>query len=168
MIYHRPNPPLTHNRYEQHFEYMFILSKGIPKVFNPILEKKLYQSKGKTSFHREKDGIPKIGVYSKKNTKIKGNVWEYKVGGGVTKDKIAHEHPAIFPDKLARDHIISWSNKNNVVLDPMCGSGTTLAVAEQFNRKWIGIEITKKYCEIAKQRIQKAVNINNRHKIWFK
>ena len=71
-----------------------------------------------------------------------------------TKDKIAYKHPAIFPEQLAHDHIISWSNEGDIVLDPMCGSGTTLKMAEKLNRRWIGIEIEEKYCEISAKRIE--------------
>jgi site-specific DNA-methyltransferase (adenine-specific) len=156
MVYHKESPPLTHNRYEQHFEYMFVFSCGFPKTFNPILMRKLYHDKRKKKgVRREKDGSTDIGFSSPKTTKIKGNVWKYKVGGGhVTKDKIAYQHPAIFPEQLAADHIISWSNEGDTVADIMCGSGTTLKMAEKLNRRWIGIEIEEKYCEIAAQRIE--------------
>ena len=83
------------------------------------------------------------------------NIWDYATGGGnSTKDKIAFNHPAIFPEKLAHDHIISWSNKGDTVLDPFMGSGTTAKMCEKLNRKWIGIEISEEYCEIAAQRIE--------------
>ena len=156
MIYHKESPPLTHNRYEQHFEYMFVFSKGSVKTFNPILEKKSYVDKRTSKqVRREKDGSVDMGFASKKTTKIKGNVWKYKVGGGhVTKDKVAYEHPAIFPEALARDHILSWSNENETVMDIFAGSGTTLKMAENLKRRWIGIEIEEKYCEIAAKRIE--------------
>ena len=156
MIYNKEGPPLTHNRYEQHFEYMFVLSKGTVETFNPILEKKSYNDK-RTHRHmrREKDGTSDMGFSGKKTTKIKGNVWKYNIGGGhVTKDKIAYEHPAIFPEALARDHILSWSDENQIVMDCFSGSGTTLKMAENLKRKWIGIEIEEKYCEIAAKRIE--------------
>ena len=91
----------------------------------------------------------------KKSKKIKTNIWYYSPGfNKSTKDKIAFEHPAIFPEALARDHIISWSNENDMVLDCFCGSGTTLKMCEQLNRKWMGIEIEERYCEIAAKRIE--------------
>jgi DNA modification methylase len=82
------------------------------------------------------------------------NIWEYSTGYGKgATDKIAYNHPAIFPEKLARDHIISWSNEGDIVLDPMMGSGTTGKMAKQLNRNFIGIEISPEYFEIAKKRI---------------
>ena len=73
-----------------------------------------------------------------------------------TKDKIAYKHPAIFPEQLAQDHIISWSNKGDIVLDPFCGSGTTPKMAVENHRKYIGIEISEEYIPIIKQRILNA------------
>jgi len=145
-------------RYWQVFEYMFILSKGSPKTFNPIKDRfnKTVGTKRKSGYIRNQQGdMPNKGddyVISKNSKRT--NIWKYKVGyGQSSKDKEAFQHPAIFPEQLARDHIISWSNEGNIVLDPLCGSGTTLKMAEKLNRKWIGIEINPEYCEIAKQRI---------------
>ena len=157
MIWKKSTAPLTHRRYEQEFEYMFILCKRKPKTFNPILIPKKYQDKRKSlKIRTEKNGDKDFGYASAKTTKIKGNVWEYPTGGGhCTKDKEAYNHPAIFPEKLAQDHIISWSNEGDIVLDPFSGSGTTLKMAKQLNRNYIGIEISEKYYEIIKKRINK-------------
>ena len=70
-----------------------------------------------------------------------------------TADKIAYQHSAIFPEQLANDHIISWSNENDLVYDPFMGSGTTAKMAILNKRNWIGSEISKEYCEIAEKRI---------------
>ena len=67
------------------------------------------------------------------------------------------KHPAPFPEQLANDHIISWSNEGDTVLDCFMGSGTTGKMAVLNNRKFIGIEIDDTYFEIAKERINKAV-----------
>jgi len=67
---------------------------------------------------------------------------------------ISFKHPATFPEKLAKDHIISWSNEGDLVLDPMMGSGTTCKMAQLLNRRWIGIDMTEEYCQIAKERIE--------------
>ena len=158
MIYSKTGPPLSHNRYEQYFEYMFIFTKKTgPRVFNPIKEKKVWKDNRKfKNYQREKDNnFHNKGKPSKSSDKVIGNVWKYTVGGGhVTKDKIAYQHPAIFPEKLAHDHIISWSNEGDTVFDPFMGSGTTGKMAKQLNRDFIGIEIDKEYFEIAKQRIE--------------
>ena len=154
MIYHKSTPPLTHNRYEQHFEYMFVFSKGKPNVFNPILENKIYRRINVTSFGREKDGSFDIGSRSESTTKIKSNVWKVFAGGGAS-DRIASKHPAIFPEQLANDHIISWSNEGNLVFDPFMGSGTTAKMAILNKRNYIGSEISAEYCEIIQKRLSK-------------
>ena len=87
-----------------------------------------------------------------KAQKIKGNIWEYVVGKNL-EDQEAKAHPAPFPCELARDHISSWSNEGDIVLDPMCGSGTSCKAAKQLGRNYIGIDISHEYCEIAKNRL---------------
>ena len=159
MIWRKATIPQNGNRYEPEFEYMFILSKGSPKTFNPIKIKKLYQDRRITKKgQRKKDGTfseLKVGL---SDYKIMGNIWSISTGGGITtKDKIAYEHPAIFPEKLASDHIISWSNEGDLILDPFNGSGTTTKMAKQLHRNFIGIEISQKYCEIARQRLRQEV-----------
>lgn len=81
----------------------------------------------------------------------------YDVGAGYIGDPLCHLHPAPFPEKLANDHILSWSDADDMVLDPMCGGGTTLKIAKQLGRKAIGIEIEEKYCEIAVKRLAQEV-----------
>ena len=153
MIYQKSTPPLTHNRYEQNFEYMFVFSKGKPKTFNGLREPREYADNRKNkAFGRNKDNSVDVGYSSKYETRLKRNVWKYFAGGGAN-DKIASQHPAIFPEQLANDHIISWSNEGDVIYDPFMGSGTTAKMAILNNRNWIGSEISKEYCEIAEKRI---------------
>jgi site-specific DNA-methyltransferase (adenine-specific) len=149
-------------RYKQCFEYMFVLSKGKPNTYNEIKDrpnkhvgKTLSGTKGRT-----KEGIKRnlkpivLGEYQ-----ARFNIWEYTTGGSVASDKIAYKHPAIFPEQLAQDHIISWSNENDTVLDCFMGSGTTGKVCKLLNRKFIGIEISKEYFEIAKKRIESVTAV---------
>ena len=90
--------------------------------------------------------------------KIKGNIWQYSVGKHhSTKDDYAFEHPAIFPESLAKDHILSWSNEGDVVFDPFMGSGTTGKMAVLLNRRFVGIEQVESYFEIANKRISTAI-----------
>lgn len=148
MIYKKANamPNANSKRYRQCFEYMFILSKGEPKTFNPITVDVKRFDVGK---QRHKNGS--IDSYEKKYSENKerkiDNIFEYGVGGLNT------GHPAIFPEKLANDHIISWSNENDIVYDPFAGSGTTCKMADKNNRKWLASEISKEYCEIIIKRI---------------
>ena len=159
MIYHKNNPmPYKHNRYLPCFEYMFIFSKGKPKTFNPILVETVNPSGKLTTTQREKDGIKRKGNgYGKQRnkTRYKYNIWSYNVGKSqTTKDDIAFRHPAIFPEKLAEDHILSWSNPGDIVFDPMAGAGTTCKMAMLNDRKYLGIEISKEYVDIANKRIE--------------
>lgn len=146
------------NRYYQAFEYMFVFSKGRPKTVNLIRDKRnLCFGDAVSGTDRKKDGtfeerrkgkiIPKLGV--------RFNVWEYPTGrGNSARDEIAFQHPAVFPEQLAADHIVSWSNPGDIVLDPMCGSGTTCKMALKLGRRFIGIDIAEEYCEIARKRVE--------------
>lgn len=155
MIYYKNSysyPPK--NRYYQQFEYMFILSKGKPKTINLLKQKTLYSGRAIHS-QRGKDGITKRFISTAKKERIMDNVWKFETGYmKSTKDINAYKHPAIFPERLAGDHILSWSNKNDIILDPMCGSGTTCKMAKKLGRKFIGIDIGPEYCEIARNRLK--------------
>ena len=158
MIYQKENYiPLTHNRYEQCFDYMFVFSKGKPKTFNPIMIPCLHSGKV------EKRGVERRGnvdsnqamrseretSYRKTNqNKIHPNIFTYVVGQERT------GHPAAFPNKLARDMISSWSNEGDLVLDPFIGSGTTAVEAIKKKRNFIGFDVSAKYVAIANKRIE--------------
>ena len=157
MIYKKINyQPLNHNRYEQEFEYMFIFSKGKPKTFNPIKIPCKWagtQSWGNCSYYKTNNGVlTSKDKYVINDTKIKGNVFEYLTGSTKT-GKI--KHPAMFPEQLAADHILTWSNEGDIVLDPFMGSGTTAKMSKLNNRNYIGFEISKEYCDIANERVKR-------------
>ena len=152
MIYEKAQACFgSNNCYLQSFEYMFVLSKGKPKAMNFIRDRDNVRGGVKESTVSR--GMDKNGISGKrvqKTAEIKGkrkNIWKYGVGGGNT------GHPAVFPESLARDHIISWSNEGDLVFDPFMGSGTTGVACSNLNRKFIGIELDENYYEIAKQRI---------------
>jgi DNA modification methylase len=154
MIYGKNNVvPLTHNRYEQCFEYMFVLSKGKPTTFNPITDKpNRYAGTLVHGTQYTKDMTKRVSNHNKAVIAEFGrrhNIFYYNNQGN---KKI--KHPAIFPEKLANDHILSWSNERDTVLDPFMGSGTTGKMALLTGRKFIGIEKDDKYFEIAKNRIE--------------
>ena len=140
-------------RYAQVFEYMFVFTKGKVKTFNPIKDR---LTKGKRKKHgtvRQSDGTTKkqssIGkVYSEKEAQ-RFNVW--KINTECSNNN--RFHPAQFPEQLANDHIISWSNEGDTVLDCFMGSGTTGKMAKLNNRKFIGIEKDETYFKIAQDRI---------------
>lgn len=147
------------SRYHQSFEYMFIFSKGSPQTINLIIDRRnKYGGTKNTSSQREKDDTMKRhNNYGKeyKDFGVRFNIWKYGTGFmKSSKDPAAFEHPAIFPEKLVRDHLLTWTNKGDVVLDPFLGSGTTAIVATEMHRKFIGIEINPEYVELAKRRMK--------------
>lgn len=135
-------------RYHDVFEFMFIWSKGRPKTLN-LIEDRKNKSAGETHNVTVREADGSLNWRTPKTIKQLGkrfNVWEQTT----TRNKA---HPAPFPEKLAQDHIISWSNEGDTVLDPFMGSGTTGKMAKQLGRNFIGIELDKEYFEIAKARI---------------
>ena len=155
MIYQKKNTPfMRSNAYTNAYEMMFILTKGRPSTFNPIKEKTRRHGYEMLTHNKLPDGINKKKKGRLKKEKTRTNIWSYAVGlGGTTSDKIAFQHPAVFPEKLAEDHILSWSNPDDTVLDPMCGSGTTGKMALLHNRRFIGIDISADYIAIASKRL---------------
>lgn len=149
MIYHKSSQPKQNgSRYEQHFEYMFVFSKGKPAAVHVLREPSKYAGKAvrRTSRDCGKDTLSRSsGVVS--DTKAKGNVWFYGTKENPT------GHPAVYPVALAHDHIVSWSNPSDTVLDPFMGSGTTAIAAERSGRRWIGIERDEGYYNAALGRV---------------
>jgi DNA modification methylase len=150
--------PLTHNRYEQSFEYMFVLSKGRPASFNPIMvpcltagtkrNRSSSKANGDLSYaERQRDERTEVNT-----EKQHPNVFFYDVGKN-EKTK----HPAPFPLELALDQITSWSNPDDVCLDPFAGSGTTGVACVQIGRSSIQFELSPEYCEIAERRLDEAI-----------
>ncbi len=160
IIYEKTGSGPPHpNRYFNSYEFMFVLSKGKPNTINLLKDKKNkwagHSTYGEVT-RREKDGtLTNKGKKTVNEYGARTNIWKYSNGKGFsTKDKIAYEHPAIFPEKLVQDHILSWSNPGDIILDPFAGSGTTGKVAKVLNRDWILIEAVDNYCEIARKRIE--------------
>ena len=155
MIFQKSSPPIvpTVRRYQPNFEYMFVFSKSKLKTFNPLRVRKVYTDNRKVKkWHRKTNGDFVVGERKKTTDKIRENVWHYAVSGGnITKDVV--NHPAMFPEKLAEDHILSWSNEGDTILDPMAGSGTTLKMAKKNNRNYVGIEISPEYIDIINKRL---------------
>ena len=148
-----PMPNVQQKRYSQGFEYMFVFSKGIPKTFNPIMEQCKYAGQytfGNPSKWNVEGDLTTKGKRKISELKKKTNIFYYTVGSLVSA-KV--KHPAVFPEQLARDHILSWSNENDIVLDPFLGSGTTGVACKNLNRNFIGIELDEKYYKIACERI---------------
>jgi len=157
MIYQKPAVPFDPkcHRYWQCFEYMFVFSKGKP-ICNYIKEPCKNAGKQKTNDYGQKryDGSIRTDRHNServiKDDKVKSNIWFYTAGNRVK------GHPAPFPEQLANDHIISWSNPGDLVFDPFMGSGTTAKMAIINKRNWIGSEISEEYCKIIERRITTA------------
>ncbi|GAB6393324.1 MAG: site-specific DNA-methyltransferase [Treponematales bacterium] len=160
MIYKKKNTPfMRSNAYTNCYEFMFVLSKGSPKTFRPLMEKTARHGFEMIVHNKGPDGINKKNLKELKPQKVKTNIWEYAVGlGGSTNDREAFEHPAIFPEKLAEDHIVTWSNPGELVFDPMCGSGTTCKMALKHSRLYLGCDISAEYIEIARRRLANYEN----------
>ncbi len=166
MVYHRNGLTFPEtNRYYPSFEFMFVLSKGQPKTTNLIADKanKCAGQSLASDTQRNADGTVSATSGSRKGATVKeysvrGNVWLFDIGFmKASPDRLAYKHPATFPEALACDHIRSWSNENDIVLDPFSGSGTTAKMARLMGRRYIGIEINPEYCEIAKKRLSQKV-----------
>lgn len=166
MIFRKRNPipQIYRRRYNNEFEYMFVFSKGQVLTHNPIMVDCLHAGLelGSTTYKNYSRGEQKREKLANpvKDKKIKGNIWEYVVGKNA-EDQEAKGHPAPFPCELARDHIRSWSNSGDLILDPMCGSGTSCKVAKQLGRRFIGIDISAEYCELAKSRVSGSLATPN-------
>ena len=154
MIYQKTNPiPLTHNRYEQEWEYMFVFSVGKPAVWNPLTKRNLTAGTFVNwSTRAVENGAARRSreeVTVTKSESFRNNIWSYTLA----LDKVG-DHPAPFPVPLAKDHILSWSNEGDLVYDPFMGSGTTAKAAHQLKRRWIGSEISAEYVELANKRLE--------------
>lgn len=155
MIYKKKNTPfMRSNAYTNCYEFMFVFSKGKPKCFVPLTESTVRQGFEMVVHNKGADAVNKKVLKELKAAKTKTNIWEYAVGlHGSTSDREAFKHPAIFPEKLAEDHILSWTQESDIVFDPMCGSGTTLKMAKKHNRRYLGCDISAEYVALATERL---------------
>ena len=162
MIYQKNGPayPST-NRYYNVFEFMFIFSKGAPRTINLLTDREnrwVGQKWSNKRTRRDREGTLHEGKWTPTEGGkfgVRFNIWCYAVGHGYsTKDEIAYKHPAIYPEALAEDHIMSWSNDGDTILDPFCGSGTTIKAARELRRNSIGIEISPEWIEVIRNRLQ--------------
>jgi DNA modification methylase len=162
MIYEKQNPmpaSKSSKRYHQAWEYIFCFSKGTPETFNPFMVPAKYGHVKANMKHRGKDGnLEYTKTQRNSHTKVR-NIFTYTIGGGhSTSDKEAYGHPALMPEKLAEDQILTWTNPGDTVFDPFSGAGTSGKMAVKNRRKYIGTELSNDYCDLAKLRIDKFLN----------
>jgi DNA modification methylase len=156
MIWEKPNGPFPDpGRYFQAWEYMFVFSNGKPKCFNPLKKPNATAGKALGPTYRRND----LGesVLSTENDGKKRNDEGVRLNRWLVVNSDDSKHPAVFPEALARDHILSWSNEGDIVLDPFSGSGTTAKMAKHNGRKYIGIEVNPEYVEISLKRLEQGV-----------
>lgn len=142
-------------RYSQVFEYMFIFSKGRPKTVNLIKDRKNKWSG--TKIHgtfRQADGVTRERSKTWKEIECKDYGARFNVWDIPTEKNNKTGHPAVFPLNLAKDHIKTWSNPGDIILDCFMGSGTVAVAAIETDRHYIGFDISEKYCEIARNRTE--------------
>lgn len=171
MIYAKDSCPYPETtRYYPSFEYMFILTKGKIRTVHLIADKPNKTSGDKiTGTERKADGTVRyMSAVAKKTGRcvkpfgVRTNIWHFGMGFMKSaKERIAYKHPAIFPEQLAHDHIVSWSNEGDLVLDPFMGSGTTAKMARLTGRDFIGFEISPEYCAIAEERLRYTQSENH-------
>ncbi|MCY3787825.1 MAG: site-specific DNA-methyltransferase [Gemmatimonadetes bacterium] len=158
MIFKKRNTPFMRKRaYINCYEFMFVFSKGTPTTFNPLRSPSVRSGPAQVPYLKGADGINRKKIGSLSEHKVRTNIWSYAVGkNGTTSDMYAFKHPAMFPENLARDHILSWSNRGDLVFDPMCGAGTTCKMAKATGRRWLGVDVSREYTSIAERRVNET------------
>ena len=153
MIWEKTARIPTQDRYYNIFEYMFVFSKGKPKCMNFITDHRNVSAgatrrkdkcinKGK---NEKGDGVIITGEYSRRP-----NIWKIHI----CKNLETQNHPAPFPEQLANDHILTWSNPGDLVFDPFMGSGTTAKMSLLNSRNYIGFDVSMEYCDLATERLE--------------
>lgn len=153
-------------RYPCTWEYMFVLSKGKPKTFNPICDRRNLSAgsrKKAGQMVRQSDGTVVRKLHERafdaiREFGIRFNVWNVS---SVKGNREEGGHPAPFPKSLVVDHVVCWSNSGDVVLDPFMGSGTTGVACVETGRRFVGIEIEQKYFEHALNRVRKTKKMDD-------
>lgn len=155
MIYEKDSLQFPEtNRCYQLFEYMLVLSKGTPGTANLPRVKTTHFGNGSSTMRMPDGTLEKAQYATGLATRVMGNVWKFGVGNGkTTLDQEAFIHPAMFPEKLAERHILTWSTPGDLVLDYFGGSGTTAKMARQNGRNWLTCDISAEYCELMRRRL---------------
>lgn len=144
-------------RFRVDHEYILIFFKGKkPRFFNkePLKVDSIHAGKRFSGTDRlTNGGFKRIEPKPVNKRKCRGTIWNYSTSN-TEGNKIKLKHPATYPDQLASDLIKCFSDKGDIVLDPMSGSGTTCVMANKLNRRYLGIEINPEYRDIAVNRLE--------------
>lgn len=148
-------------RFRVDHEYVLLFFRGDrPKTFNkePLMTPAKHAGKIYSGTDRlTNGGLKKIAPKAVAEMKCRGTVWSYPTSN-TEGNRTKLQHPATFPDALAEDLILCFSQPGDLVLDPMCGSGTTCVMALKNNRRTIGIDINPDYCDLARRRVAKETS----------
>lgn len=149
-------------RYASNFDYVYVFSKGHPRIVNIIRDRRnsRFGDLKSNRLIRESNGSERLacgGEYAIAKWGFRSNLWSYSTGGNHTAtDRISAKHPARMGEPLAEDLIISFSKPGDLVFDPFAGAGTSLKMALLNQRQWLGVEIFDEYVELIEKRMRLA------------
>lgn len=148
--------------YPRTMQYMFVFANGMPATINRIEDVPASNAGQRVAGTKRQtdDSLKRFSAYVMPSFVPRGSVWHYDPGYRKChpgEGPLPHEHPATFPRRLAADHIRSWTNPGDLVLDPMAGSGTTLRAAVDLGRRAVGVEVNPDYCDLIRRRMAQAV-----------
>lgn len=154
LIWRKSQPSaFARRRYQFVHEPMYVFSKGRPRVANPIRDHRNKTAgmvnRDKHTTNPERRGT--LRTYTTPEYSVRWDVWD------VPRCPSKAGHPASFPERLARDHILTWSEPGDLVLDPFCGEGTTGVVAVSEGRSFVGCDISPRWAEVARERVTAAL-----------
>ena len=155
MIYHKSNPPPNGGRLCSAWENIFAFTKGKPRVFNAPRVKTIHPGHLAGAARYNKDGSKKTGKEANRvvgEIKITGNVFTYTIGRHSTATD-GTRHPALMPERLAEDQILTWTNEGDTVLDPFSGAATTGKMALRNGRRYVGVEVNREFCDVSVERL---------------
>lgn len=161
-IYHRDGNPGAwwSQRFRVDHEYILLFLKGKrPKTFDKTSLMVPSKHAGKTYSGTDRltnGGFKEIASKEVNPMKCRGTVWRYATSN-TEGNRLKLKHPATYPDKLVEDIVYCFSKPGDLVLDPTVGSGTTCVVAAQTQRRYIGIDVSEEYCQVARERLQTEV-----------
>lgn len=170
IIWHKPNamPSAVKNRPTTDHEYLFLFVKNSDYYYDADAIREPHvtftdrsRMKGGRKHIGQRDGTPENGK-NKGNSNLHNGRWDQafhpkgrnkRTVWSIPLSKNRDAHFAVFPEPLVETCIAAGSPPGGLVMDPFCGSGTTLAVAKRMGRNYLGIDCVEKYCEMSGERV---------------